>query len=211
MKKRLLIGLSAGLMMIGMAEYASATLITSTFSDYPGFTPSNTASIAKIDGSAQNWYNTYYGITFDNAYMYTDPRDTFDGIGVSNGLIEQIFIKNITGKILFTKETNIVAVDAISLGVNVIFSVYNKEDGLLGSYNAPLDGAYSFTLNGTGISYMTFTTDGGYVSLSGISYEYKGFSPVPTPGTSPVPEPTTVLLFGTGLAGLAAVGRRRRN
>ena len=28
---------------------------------------------------------------------------------------------------------------------------------------------------------------------------------------SPVPEPTTILLFGTGLAGLAAVGRRKRD
>lgn len=35
---------------------------------------------------------------------------------------------------------------------------------------------------------------------------------VENPNTAaPVPEPTTALLFGTGLAGLAAVGRRRRN
>jgi len=211
MKKELLIGLMVvGLLIIGTAKFSGATLITSTFSDYPGFVYSNIASRFEINEKVQNWYKTYYGITFSHAYLYTDPRDRFDGMGVSNGWLWETWHPNVSGIIKFTKATNFVSVDAISLGQNVTFSVFDKRNRLIDSHAAPIDGAYSLTLNGRGISYLTFTTLGGYVSLSNLSYNYKGSLPAVPITTAPVPEPTTVFLFAVGLTGLAAVIRRKK-
>lgn len=52
----------------------------------------------------------------------------------------------------------------------------------------------------------------GFYNYSQPNVRYQGFEEtvVPPPNPSAVPEPTTVLLFGSGLAGLAAVGRRRK-
>ncbi len=73
-----------------------------------------------------------------------------------------------------------------------------------------LDIASVFTTWTTGSDLdVTITANGafpdGILELSSST-----FSLVYENGTAPVPEPTTMLLFGTGLAGLAAVGRRRR-
>lgn len=56
----------------------------------------------------------------------------------------------------------------------------------------------------------TFFDFGGYNDFNLIEVGL-GVSTGTDPGVVPVPEPTTMLLFGSGLLGLAAIARRRRS
>jgi len=80
---------------------------------------------------------------------------------------------------------------------------------------------YSAILNVTGNTFATFTENWKnvdtveIVSTAGLPVNwgsgalYMDNIEINDPITAPVPEPATMLLFGTGIAGLAAVGRRK--
>jgi hypothetical protein len=198
------LSLIAVLSCFGAAASQAATF-TPTF-DTPAF-PGTQYDVTATENA---YYAENYGITVDNAYLYLDDRDTFDGVGIANSTVAEIGTPQ-TATITFLDTTDYVTIDYLAI-LDGVYEAYDSMGTLIDSF--AVDGTLSVdgvtgteTLSGGIISYITFTSLGGYITVSGLTYNYDGTTDGVNDDIAPVPLPATGLLL---LGGLAALRLRRR-
>lgn len=192
MTKKVIALLFVGL-LIAVAAPANAAIYTMDFTNATLDLGMN----SQIDLS--NQYDAF-GLNFQYAYRYIDPRDPFDQFGVANDLYHA---NNQIGIIYFSELTSFVDFHWVTINSqNMVVEAYAADNSLLDVFSqaAVNDPDFGFgSVSGAGISYLKFHDGSGAVALSDLTYE-----------RNVVPEPATMTLLGLGLLGAAFVLRFRK-
>ncbi len=202
--------LSAAAVFVGLSLPAWSATFTPTF-DTPSFP--GTQFDVESDPSYNDFYEENFGITISNAYLYVDIRDTFDGIGIANGLRGRVGQPDEVARIDFLDTTDFVDLAYTTIFGGGSYSAYAADGSLLDTFSTG-PGTFNGTtrLAGGIISYILFAGDGGTIGVSGLTYNYDGVTDgVNTDiGVAPVPLPASgVLLLGSLFIGGFASRRGR--
>jgi hypothetical protein len=204
LKKRLLAGLAVGVMLFGMAGAASGTII--------GVGDFLSPTIIDFETVPSGLIGSFYagqGVTF----AHLDGGQTYNtGTGGGSSLTATNFYSEAgfpNGEAIFSSLIN---------KVGFYITTNNGDNTLVSAYSgSSLVGSEFFTTGGGGndgsFAGLSFTSGFDRIVIS-TEYNINGAFAIDNfrfeGGTQPVPEPATMLLMGTGLAGLIGTRRKKK-
>ena len=219
--RKFLISLSAVVDLAVVSATAHADTITVTGVESGGF---STATVVCEFNSQTNTFT--FTITNTSAITTPGSTSTITGIGFDlppTGNLEASGLNGFTGSQAPSLSSNFVFSDGdlgnVPHGFNSVVLDFGFTTGPSGNFNSGSVGdgllpgeSASFTVSGALFAGLTETEicNAIFVRFQNVPLAGgSGGSDVGTPGTSEIPEPSTMLLLGTALVGLGGVVRRR--